>query len=159
MKKLALICILAISTNLFAQQKMPNVSLKNLKGEIVKSNLDFQKKDVVYVFSFWATWCAPCVQELDAISEVYGDWKSKLNIEIIAVSVDDARTEKRVKPLVNGKGWEYKVLLDTNQELKRSLSIANIPYLIVVKNNEIVHVQNGHSPGSEAEFFEILKGL
>jgi hypothetical protein len=29
----------------------------------------------------------------------------------------------------------------------------------VVKNNEIVHVKNGHSPGGEAEFFEILKGL
>jgi peroxiredoxin len=159
MKKLTLIWILALSTNLFAQHKMPNIALKNLKGEIVNSNLDFQKKDVVYVFSFWATWCAPCVQELDAISEVYGDWKSKLNIEVIAVSVDDARTEKRVKPLVNGKGWEYTVLLDTNQELKRSLSIANVPYIIVVKNNKIVHVQNGHSPGGEAEFFEFLKGL
>ena len=157
MKKLALIWILALSTNLFAQHKMPNIALKNLKGEIVNSNLDFQK---TYNTSFfWATWCAPCVQELDAISDVYVDWKSKLNIEIIAVSVDDARTEKRVKPLVNGKGWEYTVLLDTNQELKRSLSIANVPYIIVVKNNEIVHVQNGHSPGGEAEFFELLKGL
>ena len=159
MKKLALIWILALSTSLFSQHKMPNIALKNLKGEIVNSNLDFQKKEVLYVFSFWATWCAPCVQELDAISDVYGDWKSKLNIEIIAVSVDDARTEKRVKPLVNGKGWEYAVLFDTNQELKRSLSIANVPYLIVVKNKEIVHVQNGHSPGGETAFFEILKGL
>lgn len=159
MKKLALICILALTTNLFAQHKMPNIALKNLKGEIVNSNLDFQKKDVLYVFSFWATWCAPCVQELDAISDVYGDWKSKLNIEIIAVSVDDARTEKRVKPLVNGKGWEYTVLLDTNQELKRSLSIANVPYIVVVKNSVIIHIQNGHSPGGELEFFEKLKSL
>ena len=70
MKKLALIWILSISTNLFSQHKMPTVTLKNLKGEIVNSNLDFQKKEVLYVFSFWATWCAPCVQELDAISEV-----------------------------------------------------------------------------------------
>lgn len=51
------------------------------------------------------------------------------------------------------------MLLDTNQELKRSLSIANVPYIIVVKNNEIVYVQNGHSPGGEVEFFEKLKGL
>ena len=138
---------------------MPNVALKNLKGEIVTTNLDFQKKDVLYVYSFWATWCAPCVQELDAISDVYGDWKSKMNIEIIAVSVDDARTEKRVKPLVNGKGWEYTILFDTNQELKRSLSIANVPSIVVVKNNEIVHIQNGHAAGGETEFFEKLKSL
>ncbi len=159
MKKLILILVLTFSVPFFAQHQMPNVALKNLKGEIVNSNLDFQKKDVLYVYSFWATWCAPCVQELDAISDVYGDWKSKINIEVIAVSVDDARTEKRVKPLVNGKGWEYTILLDTNQELKRSLSIANVPYIVVVKNNQIVHIQNGHSAGGEMEFFEKLKSL
>jgi peroxiredoxin len=159
MKKLLLSLLIFTNFIVCAQHQLPNVKLKNLKGEIVNSNLDFQKKDVLYVYSFWATWCAPCVQELDAISEVYGDWKQKLNIELIAVSVDDSRTEKRVKPMVNGKGWEYTVLLDTNQEFKRSLSIANVPYIVVVKNNIIVYVQNGHSPGGESEFFDKLKSL
>jgi peroxiredoxin len=159
MKKLLLIVFIFTNFIVCAQRQLPNVKLKNLKGEIVNSNLDFQKKDVLYVYSFWATWCGPCVQELDAISDVYGDWKQKLNIELIAVSVDDSRTEKRVKPMVNGKGWEYTVLLDTNQEFKRSLSIANVPYTVVVKNNVIVYVQNGHSPGGESEFFDRLKSL
>jgi len=159
MKKILLILLTFINLVVYSQHQLPNVKLKNLKGELVNTNTDFQKKDVLYVYSFWATWCAPCVQELDAISDVYGDWKQKLNVEIIAVSVDDSRTEKRVKPMVNGKGWEYTVLLDTNQEFKRSLSIANVPYTVVVKNNEIVFVQNGHSPGGESEFFDKLKSL
>ena len=159
MKKTLLILLTFINLVVYSQHQLPNVKLKNLKGELVNTNLDFQKKDVLYVYSFWATWCAPCVQELDAISDVYGDWKQKLNVEIIAVSVDDSRTEKRVKPMINGKGWEYTILLDTNQEFKRSLSIANVPYTVVVKNNEIVFVQNGHSPGGESEFFEKLKSL
>jgi peroxiredoxin len=159
MKKTLLSLLIFINLAVFAQHQLPNVKLKNLKGELVNTNLDYQKKDVLYIYSFWATWCAPCVQELDAISEVYGDWKQKINIELIAVSVDDSRTEKRVKPMVNGKGWEYSVLLDTNQEFKRSLSIANVPYIVVVKNNEIVYVQNGHSPGGESEFFDKLKSL
>ena len=159
MKKSLLILFTLLNFIVYSQNHLPNVKLKNLKGELVNSNLDFQKKDVLYVYSFWATWCAPCVQELDAISEVYGDWKQKINIEIIAVSVDDSRTEKRVKPMVNGKGWEYTVLLDTNQDFKRSLSIANVPYTVVVKNNIIVYVQNGHSPGGEGEFFDKLKSL
>lgn len=159
MKKTLLILLTFINLVVYSQHQLPNVKLKNLKGELVNTNTDFQKKDVLYVYSFWATWCAPCVQELDAISDVYGDWKQKLNLEIIAVSVDDSRTEKRVKPMINGKGWEYTVLLDTNQEFKRSLSIANVPYTVVVKNNEIVFVQNGHSPGGESEFFEKLKSL
>lgn len=159
MKKILLVLFTIMNFVVYSQQQLPNVKLKNLKGELINSNLDFQKKDVLYVYSFWATWCAPCVQELDAISDVYGDWKQKINIELIAVSVDDSRTEKRVKPMVNGKGWEYTILLDTNQEFKRSLSIANVPYTVVVKNNKIIYVQNGHSPGGESEFFEKLKSL
>lgn len=159
MKKILFVLFTIMNFVVYSQQQLPNVKLKNLKGELINSNLDFQKKDVLYVYSFWATWCAPCVQELDAISDVYGDWKQKINIELIAVSVDDSRTEKRVKPMVNGKGWEYTILLDTNQEFKRSLSIANVPYTVVVKNNKIVYVQNGHSPGGESELFEKLNSL
>jgi peroxiredoxin len=159
MKKALLILLSFINLVAYAQHQLPNVKLKNLKGELVNSNLDFQKKDVLYVYSFWATWCAPCIQELDAINDVYSDWKQKINVELIAVSVDDSRTEKRVKPMVNGKGWDYTILIDSNQEFKRSLSIANVPYLLVVKNNEIIYTQNGHSPGGESEFFEKLKNL
>ena len=159
MNKTLLVFFTLINFFVYSQQQLRNIKLKDLKGELVNTNLDFQKKAVLYVYSFWATWCAPCAQELDAISEVYGDWKQKINIEVIAVSVDDSRTEKRIKPMVNGKGWEYIILLDTNQEFKRSLSIANVPYTVVVKNNKIIYVQNGHSPGGETEFFEKLKSL
>ena len=159
MKKLFLcICLLTISLS-WSQKKLPNVVINNLEGNKKSITSDFNEKDKLYVFSFWATWCTPCIQELEAINEVYADWKSELNLEIIAVSTDDARTSKRVKPLVNGKGWEYTILLDSNQEFKRSLGIANVPYLIIVKNQEIVFVQNGHVPGGENELFEKLKTL
>jgi len=51
------------------------------------------------------------------------------------------------------------VLLDSNQELKRALSIVNVPYTIVLKNNKIVHVSNGYSQGSEEELYQKLKEL
>ena len=111
------------------------------------------------MYSFWATWCVPCIQELEEINDLQDAWKEEVNMEIIAVSTDDSRTAKRVKPMINGKGWSYNVLLDNNQAFKRALSIVNIPYTIVVKNGEIVHVQNGYSPGSEIELFEKLKTL
>jgi thiol-disulfide isomerase/thioredoxin len=156
MKKLVLLFLFAITTA-SAQKELPNVSLKSLDNKSFNIKSDFTEKDKVYVYIFWATWCAPCIQELDAINDVYADWKNELNMEIIAVSIDDARTGKRVKPMVNGRSWEYTILLDTNQDLKRSLSIANPPYTIVVKNGKIVSEQAGHAPGSENEFFQKLK--
>ncbi len=157
MKKICLFLLLVANLS-FAQQEFPSVDLKSLESEIISTS-SFNEQDKLYVFSFWATWCAPCIQELEAISEVYADWKTQINVELIAVSTDDSRTQKRVKPLINGKGWEYKVLLDTNQDSKRKLSIANIPYLVVVKNGKIVFIQNGHTPGAEDELLAKLKSL
>ena len=158
MKKLVLL-FLFISFNIIAQKSLPDLSLNSTDGKQVSLKNDFSEKDKLYVFSFWATWCGPCINELDELNDLQVDWKKTVNFEIIAVSTDDARTQKRVKPLVNGKGWDYKILLDLNQDFKRALSIANIPYTIVVKNNQIVHIQNGYVPGNELELFDKLKTL
>lgn len=142
-----------------AQNALPDVTLTNLEGKSIVLKNEFSEKDKLYIFSFWATWCGPCINELDELNDIIEDWKKELNLEVIAISTDDARTQKRVKPLVNGKGWPYTILLDTNQDLKRALTIVNIPYTLVVKNGQIVHIQNGYVPGSENELFAKLKQL
>ena len=143
----------------YAQKQLPDLNLPNLEGKSVSLRSDFSEKDKLYIFSFWATWCTPCINELDELNDLQAEWKKNLNFEIIAVSTDDSRTQKRVRPLINGKGWEYAVLLDTNQDFKRALSIVNIPYTIVLKNGEIVHIQNGYVPGNEKVLLEKLKTL
>ena len=159
MNKIYLVAVLLLSFSTFSQSKLPNVTVKDLENNPINVSTDFVEQDKIYVFSFWATWCVPCINELEAINDVYSDWKKELNLELIAVSIDDSRTQKRVKPLLNGKGWEYKMLLDGNQDFKRALSIANIPYTIIVKNQKIVHIQNGYSQGAEKELFSVLKTL
>ncbi len=159
LKKILLLVVCATAFSSFAQKQMPSISLQDLNQNSVNVYDDFNEKDKIYIFSFWATWCAPCINELQAIHENYDDWTEELNLEVIAISVDDSRTKKRINPLVNGKGWEYEILLDTNQELKRALSIANVPYMVIVKNKEIVSVHNGYSEGFEDELFNELKAL
>jgi len=158
MKKIHFL-LLFVGFQVLAQNNLPDLSLTNVDGKMISLKNDFSEKDKLYVFSFWATWCAPCINELDELNDLQDEWKKEVNFEIIAVSTDDSRTQKRVKPLVNGKGWVYKILLDTNQDFKRALSIVNVPYTIVVKNNKIVHIQNGYVPGSEVELLEKLKSL
>lgn len=143
----------------FSQKQMPNVNLSDNNNQTFNVQKDFNEKDKLYVFAFWATWCVPCLNELDAINEHYATWKEELNMELVAVSVDDSRTQKRVKPLLNGKKWTYSILLDTNQDLKRALSIANVPYTVVVKNQKIVYIHNGYSQGAEIELYNKLKEL
>lgn len=159
MKKILMLFLFLAGTAMYAQKEMPNVTIKSSDNKSYNVKSDFAEKDKIYVFSFWATWCAPCIKELDAINEKYSAWSKELNMEVVAVSVDDSRTQKRVKPLLNGKKWPYQVLLDTNQDLKRALGIANVPYTVVVKNKKVVYVHNGYSQGAEEELYNKLKEL
>ena len=154
-----LVILLLVCTAAFAQKELPNLTLNNIDGKSIVLKSEFNEQDKIYIFSFWATWCTPCIQELDELNDLQDEWKKSINFEIIAVSTDDSRTQKRVKPLINGKGWNFNIIMDTNQDFKRILSIANIPYTIVVKNQQIVHIQNGYVPGSENELLEKLKSL
>ncbi|WP_412984144.1 TlpA family protein disulfide reductase [Pontimicrobium sp. IMCC45349] len=155
MKKIFLL-ICAFTFTLSYAQELPNINLKNLDGKSI-SIQELANSDDVKVLSFWATWCVPCINELDAISDVYDDWQDETNVEIVAISTDDSRTKKRVKPLVNGKGWEYQILIDDNQDLKRALNISTLPHIIVVKSGKIVYRHSGYTPGSEDDLYEIIK--
>lgn len=139
-----------------AQDELPNLSLKNLDGSLVNIQ-DISKNDQLTIVSLWATWCVPCKNELDAIGEVYSDWQDETNVKLYAVSIDDSRTVKRVKPLVNGKGWEFDVLLDTNSDLKRLLNAPTVPVTLIVKNNQILYRHSGYTPGAEEELFAKVK--
>ena len=156
MKKIVLLFLVALTSTCFSQKNIPNIKITTLKGKSVsiKSQLS---KDKVTVLAFWATWCVPCINELDAISDVYEDWQEETSVDLIAISTDDSRTQKRIKPMINGKGWEYQILLDKNQELKRALNITLIPHVVVLKGNEIVYRHTGYAPGAEEELYEIIK--
>ena len=159
MKNIVVFIFCLFSLSSWAQSQMPNLRLKNLDNDYKNVYSDYNEEDKIYVFSFWATWCAPCLSELENIYENLEDWKKEANFEVIAVSVDDARTVKRVKPLINGKDWDYEVLLDTNQQLKRTLQISNVPHVIIVKNQKVEYVHNGYVEGAEEELFEEIKSL
>ena len=158
MKKIALLFCLILSFNSFSQNEIPNIDVKTLDGQTVNIK-DVASQDNVVIISLWATWCVPCIKELDAISEVYDEWQEETGVQLIAVSVDDSRTVKRVKSLVNGKGWDYNVLLDTNNDLKRALGASTVPLTIVIKDNKIVLRHSGYSPGAEDELYEKVKEL
>jgi len=156
MNKIIIGCFILVTFNQIQAQKMlPQISLKNTEGKLVNvSEIDTNN---VTVFSFWATWCTPCIDELDAINEHYNLWQDKTNVKIIAVSIDDTRSVSRVKPLANGKDWEYQILLDTNQKFQRAVNATSIPYTLIVKNNKIVYVQSSYILGGEIELFEKIK--
>jgi peroxiredoxin len=86
------------------------------------------------------------------------DLEDDVNLKVLAVSIDDTRNSSRVAPLVEGQGWEYTVLLDENQDLKRNLGIVNVPFTLVLNaKGEIVWKHSGYTPGAEEDLAHVVE--
>jgi thiol-disulfide isomerase/thioredoxin len=139
------------------QRKMPVVDIKTLSGESFNTS-KFSNDGKPIIIDFWATWCKPCLEELNTIHESYADWKKETGVKIITISIDDARTMSRVAPMVNGKGWDYETYLDPTGDLKRAMNVNMPPQTFVLNGKgEIVWQHVGYEPGNEQELYEVVK--
>ncbi len=150
-------------TNVFGQEKnkdkqVPSVQLKDMNGKSI--NINELTKNGPVIISFWATWCSPCKRELNTIHEVYSEWQDQFNVTLVAVSIDDEKTKNSVPVYVNGRSWEYVVIMDPNSDFRRAMGVNNVPHTFLVdKNGTIVYSHNNYAPGDEELLYQELMKL
>ena len=159
MKKL-LFLMLAVMVGVNASaQTLPDVKIENQEGKVIstKSLAD----GTPMIISFWSTTCKPCIQELNAINDNLYDWMEEVDMKVVAISVDDARTVSRARAMTKGQGWDdYVCLYDKNQDFKRAMNVSLTPHTFIVDGKgNIVYSHSGYTPGSEQELFEKIKAL
>jgi len=137
--------------------KLPSVNIKNVNGDPFNTeNISNDGKPVI--ITFWATWCKPCMKEHDAINEVYEEWVEETGVKMYAVSIDNARSSNRVLPTVNGRSWEFEVLLDPNSDFKRVMNVNVPPHTFILNGNgDVVWQHVGYLEGDEQEYIEIVE--
>lgn len=121
--------------------------------------------DTVYIVSFWATWCKPCVEELPgfhAIARKYAGQKVKL----LLISLDFARDyPEGVRSFARKNGYDSEIswLDETDADrfcpvIDKSWSGA-IPATLVLHNgNEYRFFSEGQMKPEELEY-HVKKGL
>lgn len=154
-----LVLSLSVSSADENSKSLPDVTVKDMKGTQVNiKNLSNDGKPMI--INFWATWCKPCLQELDEINKKYDIWQKETGVKVVAVSLDDSRSSKKVAPLVKARNWKYEILIDENSDMKRTMNVSNPPHTFLIDGNgKIVYEHNGYSLGSEDELYEKIKEL
>ncbi|MCB2221042.1 MAG: TlpA family protein disulfide reductase [Bacteroidetes bacterium] len=166
MKKFfSIVFLLSLVVIVYAQESqknygsVPSIEVKTLDGETINmSKISNDGKPII--ITFWATWCKPCIKEHDAINEVYQDWVDETGVKMYAISIDNARSSRGVLPLINGKSWEFEVLLDENGDFKRAMNVNVPPHTFIVDGNGLIVWQHvGYLDGDEQEYIEIVEKL
>ena len=136
MKYLLLILITFCTASFAHSQQVRLITISNLDKRISKG------KDTTYIINFWATWCVPCIKELDSFEKLNKAYKNE-KIKVLLVSVDfKSKLNNTLADFVKKRNLKSEVLLlDENNEqeyinrIDTSWSGA-IPATLFIKNNQ-----------------------
>lgn len=143
------------SSTVAAGKLAANFKLKDLKGDNV--SLASLRGKVVFL-NIWATWCAPCREEMPSIESLYNAFKADKDFVVLAVSQDTDGAA--VGPFVQQNHFQFRVLLDPRNEVGESYDVNGIPETFIIgRDGRIVAHHVGPYDWSKADIREALGEL
>lgn len=104
-------------------------SLQDTKGETFQLTSELMDRPVLLLF--WATWCPPCKKELQD-QRVLLDSYAERGVTVLLVSEDTQKTQAKVKPYVESKGYKWRTLLDPQGEVLKRYGGTSLPYAVLL---------------------------
>lgn len=98
----------------------PNVKAVTKDGTVVE--LASIKGKPVFL-NFWATWCAPCMEEMPHINNVYAQYRDK--VEFMVVSIDDSKAD--YEKYVSSQTSELPLLFGDKAQILEDFKLQGIP--------------------------------
>lgn len=121
--------------------------------------LDDYRGRVVLV-NIWATWCAPCREEIPSIQALYRDFAPR-GFKVVAVSVDDAAdAPRKIREFLAPYHVTYDVLHDSAGTIQKTYQSTGVPENFVIGADGVVrkkaYAQDWNSPENRALIGRLL---
>ncbi len=154
---LTTILLLFFVSGSFAQS-YNDFTLRDLDGNDVTLSKLLEKGPVL--ISFWATWCAPCKDEMKKLQPIYEKYKDR-GFTYLAVNQDNQKSVSKVKSYISANGYTFPVVLDLEKAIFEAYSGIGMPYsLLIDTDKKIVAKHLGYVPGDEKKIEqEIVEAL
>ncbi len=108
------------------KERAPPLKIATAQGEIF--NLAAMRGKVVLV-AFWATWCAPCIEEFPAIADFHQKHRAE-GFEVIALSIDQPRNRRRMLTLLSKLPFPGALLSDATENGFETPDAVPVSYLV-----------------------------
>lgn len=109
-----------------AQSPLPEITLEGFGGEAPVTLTSYRGRPLV--INLWATWCAPCVEEMPAFQQVAAAARG----EVAFLGVDVADSPERAEAFVARLGITYDLALDPQQEFTKLVGAYGLPTTLLV---------------------------
>jgi len=132
----------------------PDFTLQDLDGRSVTLG---ELRGQVVLIDFWATWCTPCKHEMPHLQDMYERYRDR-GFTVLAVDVGESANQAR--PFIEGEGYTFPVLLDSQSKVFRQYGVRALPTVFVVDTQGVIReVKVGYASGSERELARIVESL
>ncbi len=132
----------------------PSFVLPDLSGKAVRMQ-DLRGK--VVLLNLWATWCAPCVEEMPTLQALE---KKMAGRDFVLLAVSEDEQPKAVGPWIAQRGFTFPVLLDERGQVGADLGITGYPETFIIdRQGRIVHHHVGYRDWSDREIVAALERL
>ena len=164
---LIILCILVINVAI-SKEKLPFKNILVLDKPKIYEEIIFQDRDgnkldlnqingdEIYILNFWATWCAPCKDEMPSLDKLHG----KEGIFVYPINMEEKNinnTDKFYKDLnINN----LNIYFDEGLKLVKLFSLRGVPTTIILnKNKEMVARISGSIDFEDEKFMSWLNSI
>ena len=108
----------------------PQLALLDLAGQPVRLS-DFKGK--VVLVNFWATWCAPCIEEMPSMQRLR-DKLSLAGFEVLAVNFQEA--QPRIDQFLKKRPLKLTILRDADGRARTAWGVRVFPTSFVIDTEQ-----------------------
>ncbi|MDH3687877.1 MAG: TlpA family protein disulfide reductase [Gammaproteobacteria bacterium] len=137
------------------QNSISTLALPDVEGRIHQIS---EWQDQIVLINFWATWCAPCREEIPLFMDAQARYHGK-GLQVVGVALDDPEA---VRAFADDMGMQYPVLVGNEDTMALMYALGNeaggLPYSVLTNRRHAVKYRK-LGPFTSEELMMVLHKL